>query len=131
MSLPVALASADMLRDHLRVASGMEADFGPLGDSGHNRRTERRTAAAVLIAIVERAAGLQLVLTQRAAHLKAHAGQISFPGGRMEPEDVNAAATALREANEEIGKQSDLLIGRAGPWPAARRRPYRPCRRES
>lgn len=109
MSLPAALASAESLRDHLRIAAGMDGDFGPFGDQGHQAHNDRPTGAAVLIAIVERPAGLQLILTQRAAHLSAHAGQISFPGGRMEPEDVNAAATALREANEEIGLPFDAV----------------------
>ena len=61
------------------------------------------TAAAVLIPIVERASGLTVILTQRTAHLRDHAGQVSFPGGRCEPDDDSAVATALREAEEEIG----------------------------
>lgn len=59
--------------------------------------------AAVLVPLVERDAGLTVLLTQRAATLKAHAGQISFPGGRIEAEDVDAWCAALREAHEEIG----------------------------
>jgi 8-oxo-dGTP pyrophosphatase MutT (NUDIX family) len=59
--------------------------------------------AAVLIPIVERVTGLTVLLTQRATQLKNHAGQISFPGGRMEPEDDGPRAAALREAQEEIG----------------------------
>ena len=61
------------------------------------------TAAAVLVPIVERASGLTVILTQRTAHLRDHAGQVSFPGGRCEPDDDSALATALREAEEEIG----------------------------
>jgi 8-oxo-dGTP pyrophosphatase MutT (NUDIX family) len=64
---------------------------------------QRRVAAAVLVPLVERAAGLTVLLTQRAATLKDHAGQISFPGGRIEPEDRDAWHAALREAFEEIG----------------------------
>lgn len=60
-------------------------------------------AAAVLVPIVERPDGLQVLLTQRTAHLRDHAGQIAFPGGRAEPEDADAAATALRETEEEVG----------------------------
>ncbi|HYD99598.1 MAG TPA: CoA pyrophosphatase [Alphaproteobacteria bacterium] len=59
--------------------------------------------AAVLVPLVRRPEGLHLLLTQRTEHLAAHAGQISFPGGRMEPADADATATALRETEEEIG----------------------------
>ena len=64
---------------------------------------ERITAAAVLIALVEREGGLSMLLTQRTAHLTDHAGQISFPGGRAEQVDASPVETALREAEEEIG----------------------------
>jgi 8-oxo-dGTP pyrophosphatase MutT (NUDIX family) len=59
--------------------------------------------AAVLVPLVNRAEGLQVLLTQRTAHLTSHAGQISFPGGRAEEHDASIAATALREAEEEVG----------------------------
>ena len=59
--------------------------------------------AAVLVPLVERESGLTVLLTQRAATLKDHAGQISFPGGRIEPGDADAWRAALREAHEEIG----------------------------
>jgi len=60
-------------------------------------------AAAVLVPLVERPAGLTVLLTQRASQLKNHAGQISFPGGQIEAEDASPLAAALREAREEIG----------------------------
>lgn len=59
--------------------------------------------AAVLVPIVLRPTALTVLLTQRTAHLRDHAGQVSFPGGRCEPEDAGPVATALREAQEEIG----------------------------
>jgi 8-oxo-dGTP pyrophosphatase MutT (NUDIX family) len=63
----------------------------------------RRVPAAVLVPLVEHQSGLTVLLTQRAETLKDHAGQISFPGGRIEPEDEDAWHAALREAHEEIG----------------------------
>jgi 8-oxo-dGTP pyrophosphatase MutT (NUDIX family) len=59
--------------------------------------------AAVLVPLVARDDGLYVLLTQRTAHLHDHPSQISFPGGRRDPEDVDLVATALREAHEEIG----------------------------
>ena len=59
--------------------------------------------AAVLIPLVTHDHGLAAILTERAAHLYDHAGQVSFPGGRHEPHDDGPVATALREAHEEIG----------------------------
>jgi 8-oxo-dGTP pyrophosphatase MutT (NUDIX family) len=69
----------------------------------------RRVPAAVLVPLVERAGGLTVLLTQRAETLKDHAGQISFPGGRIEPDDPDAWAAALREAYEEIGLLPELV----------------------
>lgn len=61
------------------------------------------TPAAVLVPLVQRDDGLSLLLTRRTAHLHDHAGQISFPGGRVEDSDKDAIDTALRETEEEIG----------------------------
>lgn len=59
--------------------------------------------SAVLIPVVDRPEGLTLLLTERASELRHHAGQIAFPGGRVEPCDASPADAALREAEEEIG----------------------------
>jgi 8-oxo-dGTP pyrophosphatase MutT (NUDIX family) len=77
---------------------------------------DRITPAAVLVPIVERSEGMTILLTQRTAHLRSHAGQISFPGGKSEPHDGSAEDTALREAEEEIGLPRDQveIIGRLG-----------------
>jgi 8-oxo-dGTP pyrophosphatase MutT (NUDIX family) len=70
--------------------------------------------AAVLVPLVDHAHGMAVLLTQRTAHLSAHAGQISFPGGRIEEHDADEVAAALRETEEEVGLPRDRVsvIGR-------------------
>jgi 8-oxo-dGTP pyrophosphatase MutT (NUDIX family) len=63
----------------------------------------RLRAASVLVPLIERGAGLNVVLTRRAARLRHHPGQIAFPGGKQDPEDPTPLHAALREAREEIG----------------------------
>ena len=63
----------------------------------------RLVEAAVLVGLVPRAGGLQVLLTRRTDDLRNHAGQVSFPGGRVEPGDLDLTATALRETFEEVG----------------------------
>jgi 8-oxo-dGTP pyrophosphatase MutT (NUDIX family) len=60
-------------------------------------------ASAVLVPIVQRGETLTVLLTRRAETLRSHQGQVSFPGGRQDPEDRHLRVTALREAEEEIG----------------------------
>jgi 8-oxo-dGTP pyrophosphatase MutT (NUDIX family) len=72
------------------------------------------TAAAVLVPLVARPQGVQVLFTQRTPHLEDHAGQISFPGGRVEAGDATREQTALRETEEEIGLAPERIavIGR-------------------
>lgn len=84
--------------------SGVTGDFvadpvlKPLGMNAESLRS-----AAVLVPLVERERGLTVLFTKRTDHLHQHAGQISFPGGRVEDHDEDAVATALRETEEEVG----------------------------
>lgn len=73
------------------------------GDGGRLHTDRAPAAASVLVPLVERAGALSVLLTRRTDHLRDHAGQISFPGGRVEPDDADEVATALREAEEEVG----------------------------
>ena len=74
--------------------------------------------AAVLVPIVDRAAGLTVLLTRRSAHLSSHAGQVAFPGGRVDPEDDGPVEAALRETEEETGIPRDFVtpVGLLDPY---------------
>jgi len=74
-----------------------------------DKLTGTLTPAGVLIPVMNRNDALSVLLTQRAADLKHHAGQISFPGGRMERHDPDVRATALRETYEEVGIHPDRV----------------------
>jgi 8-oxo-dGTP pyrophosphatase MutT (NUDIX family) len=98
------VAPARLTPDGLRARFEQRLSWTPEqpGDARWKEFGDPRVAA-VLVPLVVRDEGLTVLLTQRADHLNDHAGQVSFPGGRHEPFDANATATALREAQEEVG----------------------------
>jgi 8-oxo-dGTP pyrophosphatase MutT (NUDIX family) len=65
-------------------------------------QVEKLTEAAIVVPLIQRPTGLYVLLTERSRHLRNHPGQVGFPGGRKDPEDKDALATALRELQEEI-----------------------------
>ena len=79
------------------------------GDGQRIGQNRLPAAAAVLVPLVLHDDGLSVLLTRRTAHLREHAGQISFPGGRAEPGEDDPAQTALREAEEEVGLPRDQV----------------------
>ena len=94
----------------LRQATRGDHDLNP----GMTPPSAALRPAAVLVPLVDHAGGMTVLLTRRTDHLSAHAGQIAFPGGRIEAEDADAVAAALREAEEEIGlpRERVTVIGR-------------------
>lgn len=91
--------SATWLRSHFAAPPAWQPE---VPDESTGRRLEV-IPAAVLMALVARPGGLTMLLTRRTDHLSHHAGQISFPGGRVEDDDDTPVDTALREAREEVG----------------------------
>jgi 8-oxo-dGTP pyrophosphatase MutT (NUDIX family) len=98
----------DLAELRRRLASSSAPEFTLFGDDGTEGRDAASTAAAVLIPLIAHGE-LTVLFTQRTTHLKSHAGQVSFPGGRAEPGDASAEFTALREAGEEIGLAAERI----------------------
>jgi 8-oxo-dGTP pyrophosphatase MutT (NUDIX family) len=94
----------------LREATRGDHDLNP----GMTPPSTALRPAAVLVPLIDHTDGMSVLLTQRTPHLSAHAGQISFPGGRIEEGDADAVEAALRETEEEVGLPRDhvRVIGR-------------------
>jgi 8-oxo-dGTP pyrophosphatase MutT (NUDIX family) len=94
------------------------SDFDLTPDLRAELATPRPVPAAVLVPVVAHGDGATLLLTQRAAHLRKHSGQIAFPGGRIDEDDADALHAALREAEEEIGLSRGLVapVGYLDPY---------------
>ena len=106
-AVPASRLSAASLRERFRNAAQISWVADRAGDERVYGDTLR--AAAVLIGLMDRPTGLTVLLTHRAAHLTDHAGQISFPGGRCDPEDRDVTDTALREAWEEVALMRERI----------------------
>ena len=95
--------SASRIQVH-QLRQLLDAESVPEWDSGPEESLRQPLVpAAVMVPLIDRPAGLTVLLTKRTAHLHDHAGQISFPGGRHEERDGDMVTTALREAEEEVG----------------------------
>jgi 8-oxo-dGTP pyrophosphatase MutT (NUDIX family) len=100
------------LPDAVRLAAGIEAVLEGMPDSAAAAGPGRESA--VLVLIYDRGGAPHLVLTKRTDTLEHHPGQISLPGGRLDPGDANLTATAIRETHEELGVAPDSVrvVGR-------------------
>ncbi|OZI38479.1 CoA pyrophosphatase [Bordetella genomosp. 10] len=107
--LPSERLTEPALRQRLAGPTSWSVQLPLNDDTRYPGREGPPVLAAVLVPLVSRPDGVSVMLTQRAAHLHDHAGQISFPGGRIEDSDPSPVAAALREAQEETGLAPDYV----------------------
>lgn len=105
------------LAEQLRAAFDAEVDHTPIGGDDYDHAAGHYHPAAVLVPVTDRPEP-GVLLTLRQPHLRRHAGQIAFPGGRADPDDIDVEATALREAQEEIGLDPETVevVGRSDAY---------------
>ena len=98
----------------LRLAAAQDIEVEDGRSSMTHAEVSAAMSAAVLVPLINRGDAVTVLFTQRTAHLADHAGQISFPGGRVEGQDASAEAAALRETEEEIGlaRRHITILGR-------------------
>lgn len=119
MRMDAAASSADLsarLERQLRDAL-VAGDGTPVSDERHIALERPRRAAAVLVPITIRPEP-GVILTHRPSHMRSHAGQVAFPGGKIDPEDDGPVAAALREAEEELAlpRSAVSVIGSTGEY---------------
>lgn len=107
----------DLKKAVARLDGGRPSSDFDLNAAARPTEAAQKRPAAVLIPVVERDGHLSLLLTKRSAKLRYHPGQISFPGGKVEPSDTDMLSAALREAEEEIGL-ADAEVELLGALPA-------------
>ena len=117
-AVPPSRLTAEALRARFSQPGVWQPEIEGDGAAAGSTPPRSPRQASVLVPLVQREAGLTVLLTRRADHLRDHAGQIGFPGGRVEPFDADAIATALREATEEVGLPAARVevIGRLPPY---------------
>ena len=107
----------DPLHDHAVEGGQRRSDFDLTPGGWSDMPMEQLTPAAVLIGLIERDHGLNVLLTRRADTLRRHTGQVALPGGRQDPGEA-AWETALREAHEEVGLEPRFVqpVGLSTPY---------------